>query len=136
MLSFYIYFFYLCVRSVIKNLTNKYGNPNITTRIVERIVFSNQNNVIQRRYGMTSDPPGHGFSELVTATGESMTNIPTDSLYLNTLPAHPRPQALESLNSYLKRLAQANGIHHLATFSHLTDIAQPECLLELNSPST
>lgn len=65
-----------------------------------------------------------------------MSSILMDSLYLNTLPAHPRPQALESLNSYLKRLAQANGIHHLATFSHLTGIAQPECLLELNPPST
>jgi len=57
-----------------------------------------------------------------------------DRLYLNTLPAHPNPMPLETLNSYLKRLAQANGIRHLATFSHLTGISQPERLLELHPP--
>jgi len=57
-----------------------------------------------------------------------------DRLYLNTLPAHPDPMPLETLSSYLKRLAQANGIHHLATFSHLTGISQPDRLLELHPP--
>lgn len=63
-----------------------------------------------------------------------MTHIPTDSLYLNTLPAHPQPQALESLSSYLKRLAKANGIHHLAAFSHLVRIRKPARLFELSPP--
>lgn len=51
--------------------------------------------------------------------------------YLETLPAHPRPQSLESLNSYLKRLACANGIHHVNTFSHLTGVREPRHWLEL-----
>jgi DNA-binding XRE family transcriptional regulator/biotin operon repressor len=63
-----------------------------------------------------------------------MTRILTDSLYLNTLPAHPQPQALESLSSYLKRLAKANGIHHLAAFSHLVRIRKPARLFELSPP--
>jgi len=53
------------------------------------------------------------------------------SAYLDALPAHPRPQPLESLNSYLKRVAHANGIHHIATFSHLTGVREPERWLEL-----
>ena len=51
--------------------------------------------------------------------------------YLDTLPAHPRPQPLESLNSYLKRVACANGIYHVNTFAHLTGIREPRRLLEL-----
>ena len=51
--------------------------------------------------------------------------------YLETLPAHPRPQSLESLNSYLKRVACANGIHHVNTFSHLTGVREPRHWLEL-----
>lgn len=57
------------------------------------------------------------------------------SHYLDTLPAHPRPQPLESLNSYLKRVAHANGIHHIATFSHLTGVREPKRLLELTPAS-
>lgn len=53
------------------------------------------------------------------------------SNYLETLPAHPRPQPLESLNSYLKRVACANGIHHVNTFSHLTGVREPRHWLEL-----
>jgi DNA-binding XRE family transcriptional regulator len=48
------------------------------------------------------------------------------SFYLDVLPAHPRPKPLESLNSYMKRLAQANGIHHFKTFSHFTGIRDPK----------
>lgn len=51
--------------------------------------------------------------------------------YLETLPAHPRPQSLESLNSYVKRVACANGIHHVNTFSHLTGVREPRHWLEL-----
>ena len=32
--------------------------------------------------------------------------------YFDTLPVHPQPAALESLSSYLTRLAQANGSGH------------------------
>jgi hypothetical protein len=53
------------------------------------------------------------------------------SAYLDVLPAHPRPQPLESLNSYVKRIACANGIHHLNTFSHLTGVREPKHWLEL-----
>lgn len=58
-----------------------------------------------------------------------MNNMP--SHYLDVLPAHPRPQPLESLNSYLKRIACANGIHHIATFSHLAGMREPNRWLEL-----
>lgn len=51
--------------------------------------------------------------------------------YLETLPAHPRPQSLESLSSYVKRVACANGIHHVNTFSHLTGVREPRHWLEL-----
>ena len=57
------------------------------------------------------------------------------SHFLDTLPSHPRPQPLESLNSYLKRVAHANGIHHIATFSHLTGVREPKRLLELTPAS-
>jgi transcriptional regulator with XRE-family HTH domain len=53
------------------------------------------------------------------------------SAYLDVLPAHPRPQPLESLNSYVKRVACANGIHHVNTFSHLTGVREPKHWLEL-----
>lgn len=53
------------------------------------------------------------------------------SAYLDVLPAHPRPQPLESLNSYVKRIACANGIHHVNTFSHLTGVREPKHWLEL-----
>lgn len=58
-------------------------------------------------------------------------NEALSSHYLDTLPSHPRPQPLESLNSYLKRVAHANGIHHIATFSHLTGVREPKRFLEL-----
>ncbi|MBZ0280946.1 MAG: TniQ family protein [Anaerolineae bacterium] len=59
--------------------------------------------------------------------------MPTD-FYLDRLPAHPRPKPLESLNSYMKRLAQVNGIHHIQTFSHLTRLREPKRLLALHIP--
>jgi len=52
-------------------------------------------------------------------------------LYLNVLPVHPRPQPLETLNSYLKRIAQANGIQHIRTFSHFIKTHHPMRLLAL-----
>lgn len=54
--------------------------------------------------------------------------------YLDLLPAHPRPKPLESLHSYLKRLAQVNGIHHIQTFAHFTGLRQPKRLLALHVP--
>ena len=60
-------------------------------------------------------------------------NMPTD-FYLDRLPAHPRPKPLESLNSYMKRLAQENGIHHIQTFSHMTRLREPKRLLALHIP--
>lgn len=60
-------------------------------------------------------------------------NTPTD-FYLDRLAAHPRPKPLESLNSYMKRLAQVNGIHHIQTFSHLTRLREPKRLLALHVP--
>ncbi len=54
--------------------------------------------------------------------------------YLDMLPAHPQPKPLESLHSYLKRLAQANGIHHIQTFSHFTRLREPKRLLALHVP--
>ena len=50
-------------------------------------------------------------------------------LYLDVLPVHPRPLPLESLNSYIKRLAQANDIHHINAFSQLTMTGKSEFLL-------
>ena len=43
-------------------------------------------------------------------------------LYLDVLPARPQPLPLESLNSYIKRLAQANGIRYLYSFARLAMI--------------
>jgi transcriptional regulator with XRE-family HTH domain len=54
--------------------------------------------------------------------------------YLDLLPAHPRPLPLESLHSYLKRLAHLNGIHHIQTFAHFTGLRQPKRLLALHVP--
>lgn len=55
-----------------------------------------------------------------------MTN--TSPLFLDVLPVHPQPQPFESLNSYIKRLAIANGIRHINTFSHLAAIREPRFL--------
>ena len=40
--------------------------------------------------------------------------------YRDVLPAHPQPEPLESLNSYIRRLATANRIQHIHNFAHLT----------------
>ncbi len=55
-----------------------------------------------------------------------MTNVLP--LFLDVLPVHPQPQPFESLNSYIKRLAIANGIRHINTFSHLAAIREPRFL--------
>jgi len=54
------------------------------------------------------------------------------AFYLDVLPAHPRPRPLEALYSYVKRIAHANGIHHVTTFSHFTRLHEP---LRLLSPT-
>jgi hypothetical protein len=60
-------------------------------------------------------------------------DTPTD-FYLDMLPAHPQPKPLESLHSYLKRIARANGIQHIQTFSHFSRLREPKRLLELHAP--
>ena len=42
------------------------------------------------------------------------------AFHCDVLPAHPHPQPLEALHSYVKRLARANGIQRLQNFKHLT----------------
>lgn len=54
--------------------------------------------------------------------------------YLDVLPAHPQPEPLESLNSYLRRVAQANGIHRLNNFRYLTTLNGPHRLLHNTIP--
>ena len=49
-------------------------------------------------------------------------------LFLDVLPAHPQPQPLESLNSYIKRLAAANHIQHIHKFSLFAAIREPRFL--------
>ena len=50
-------------------------------------------------------------------------------LYLDVLPSRPKPLPLESLNSYIKRLAKANGIRQIHAFSQMTMIGRYEFLL-------
>jgi hypothetical protein len=50
--------------------------------------------------------------------------------YLDVLPAHPQPEPLESLNSYIRRLATANRIQHIHNFAHLTAIPEPRFLFD------
>jgi hypothetical protein len=50
--------------------------------------------------------------------------------YLDVLPAHPQPEPLESLNSYIKRLAAANRIQHIHNFAHLAAIREPRFLFD------
>lgn len=51
-------------------------------------------------------------------------------LYLDVLPAHPRPQPLESLTSYLKRIALANGLRTITTLAYLMRATKPVQLLK------
>jgi hypothetical protein len=44
------------------------------------------------------------------------------SNYLDVLPLHPPPKRLESLTSYLARIANVNGIQFLADLSKLFDV--------------
>lgn len=56
------------------------------------------------------------------------------AFYLDVLPAHPRPRPLEALHSYVKRIARANGIHHVQTLSHFSQLSEPKRLLALHAP--
>lgn len=60
----------------------------------------------------------------------------TPAHYLDVLPAHPQPRPLESLNSYTKRLAMANGIHHINAFAHLAALHHSRYLLSNKYPPT
>lgn len=51
------------------------------------------------------------------------------SLYLDVLPAHPRPQPLESLTSYLRRVALANGLRTITSLAYLMRVSKPRLLL-------
>lgn len=49
-------------------------------------------------------------------------------LFLDVLPVHPQPQPLESLNSYIKRLAAANHIRHIHKFTLFAAVREPRFL--------
>lgn len=49
-------------------------------------------------------------------------------LFLDVLPVHPQPQPLESLNSYIKRLAAANHIQHIHKFALFAAVREPRFL--------
>src|SRR5579859_3814164 len=52
-------------------------------------------------------------------TGKTMTILP---LYFETLPLHPQPEPLESLSSYIMRIAEANGYDQIRTLYKLMGI--------------
>ncbi|MBZ0274600.1 MAG: helix-turn-helix domain-containing protein [Anaerolineae bacterium] len=54
--------------------------------------------------------------------------------FLDVLPAHPRPRPLEALHSYVRRVACANGIHHVQTLAHFCGLRTPKRLLALHVP--
>lgn len=49
-------------------------------------------------------------------------------LFLDVLPVHPQPQPLESLNSYIKRLAATNHIRHIHKFALFAAVREPRFL--------
>lgn len=49
-----------------------------------------------------------------------MTILP---LYFETLPLHPQPKRLESLSSYIMRIAEANEIYQIRALYRLMDIS-------------
>jgi transcriptional regulator with XRE-family HTH domain len=57
-----------------------------------------------------SDTPGYRFSGYFAAKERWLTMQPD---YFEVLPIHPPPQPMESMTSYLTRLAQANGIPNI-----------------------
>lgn len=56
-------------------------------------------------------------------TAQEMDELQISCLYyLDTLPLHPQPEHLESLLSYIMRIAEANGIYEIRTLYKLLEI--------------
>lgn len=52
--------------------------------------------------------------------------------YFDVLPLHPRPQKLEALTSYVRRLAEANGIESGTDLTHTCFSDYPQAIRHLN----